>query len=397
MLAPTAPLSELKLADWTSDMRRSILRQMIAVVSQPGILSFAGGLPDPALFPAQQYGEALSHVLTTDPKALQYGMPVAALKQHIVQLMAQRGVSCTENEIFLTTGAQQALDIINRLLMNPGDDMILESLIYTGATQVIAPYRPDIFTVPTDLETGIDVDAVETLLESGVRPPYLYLIPDAHNPLGMSISLEKRHQLIQLAREYQIPLVEDDPYGFLYYGEELSPPLRAMDDKLVFYLGSFSKIMAPALRLGWIVATEPLIDKVKMVKEACDLESSGLTQKAVTAYLDSDHLPAHLATLCQEYGHRRDAMLTALAQYFPVESRWTFPKAGMFIWVELPEEVNTAVLLETAVKEQKVAFIPGHAFAVNEGDATNCMRLNFSNCSVEAIEDGIKRLGEVIN
>ncbi|HIP72898.1 MAG TPA: PLP-dependent aminotransferase family protein [Anaerolineae bacterium] len=406
MIAPVHP--EIQLADWTHHMSRSVLRQMIAVVSRPGILSFAGGLPDPAFFPAQEYAAALSRVLAEDPKALQYSPPFLPLKQHIVQLMAQRGISCTEEQVFLLTGAQQGLYVLSRLFLNPGSDVLLEEVVYTGIQQAIAPSCPNILAVSTDLAQGIEVDEVEAYLLSGARPAFIYVVPDAHNPLGVSISRERRQRLVELAVQYNVPIIEDDPYGFLQYGNWQSngdlqapttnlPPLRALNNSHVFYIGSFSKILAPALRLGWMVAPEELIPKLTVVKEAADLESSGLTQRAVAAYLDAGHLPGHIAELQGEYGRRRNAMLSALEQYFPATARWTEPQGGMFVWVELAEGVNTRKLLDTAVTEQQVAFIPGFAFAVPGHDAHNCLRLNFSTCAPDLIAEGIKRLAAVIN
>jgi 2-aminoadipate transaminase len=422
MIAEFPINQEIQLADWTQNMSRSVLRQMISVVSRPGILSFAGGLPAPELFPTEDYAAAMAQVLAMDAKALQYGPPFAPLKQHLVQLMAQRGVECAEEQIFMTTGAQQGLDVLARLLLNPGGAVLLEEVVYTGVQQVVAPFRPQILTVSTDLEEGMNVDEVEAHLASGARPSFIYTIPNAHNPLGVSLSQERRQWLVELAVEYNVPIIEDDPYGFLQYEDwrlgdweierlaslkspnlavssppiSQSLPLRAFNDSHIFYLGSFSKILAPALRLGWMVAPEHLIPKLTVVKEANDLESSALTQRAVAAYLRAGHLPGHLAKLRAEYGRRRNTMLAALYKYFPAEARWTEPNGGMFIWVELPEEMDTAVLLQTAVNQEKVAFIPGHAFAVPGHNAHNCLRLNFSNCSVETIEEGIKRLAKTI-
>lgn len=412
MLLQLPQTQEIPLAEWTHSMQRSVLRQMIAVVSRPGILSFAGGLPDPALFPTAHYAAALAHVLATDPKALQYGMPFAPLKQHIVQLMAQRGVVCTEEQIFLTTGAQQGLDVLARLLLDPGGEVMFEELVYTGAQQVVAPFLPRILPISTDLAEGMNVDEVEDYLVGGARPSFIYTIPDAHNPLGVSMNQERRERLVELAVAYNVPIIEDDPYGLLQYGDWRSEigdspqplvpnleflPLRALNDSHVFYLGSFSKIMAPSLRLGWIVAPEALVSKIAVVKEAADLESSALTQRAVAAYLDAGHLPEQLARLQREYGRRRNAMLTALYRYFPAEARWTEPQGGMFIWVELPAEMDAATLLDTAVTQEKIAFIPGHAFSIPGHHIHNCLRLNFSNCTEAMIEDGIKRLARIIN
>lgn len=392
----TKPAPEIRLAEWTHTMQRSVLRQMLAVVSRPGILSFAGGLPAPDLFPTADYSAALSRVLATDAGALQYGPPFQPLKHHIVNLMAERGVECTPEQVFLTTGAQQALDILTRLLLDSEGQVMLEETVYTGIRQVVAPRQAEVLPICTNLETGIEVDDVIDYLETGAMPAFLYVIPDAHNPLGVSVSLEKRRRLAEVAGEFGLPIIEDDPYGFLSYDGRCLPPVRAFNGSHVFYVGSFSKIMAPSLRLGWLIGPEALMPKLTVIKEAGDLESSALTQRAVAAYLDAGHLPAHLARLQAEYRTRRDTMLAALARYFPAPVTWTYPRAGMFIWVKLPESVDAGALLETAVERERVAFIPGHAFAHPGVKANHYMRLNFSNCCLADIEQGIERLGRVL-
>lgn len=396
IVPPSLIAPEIRPANWTRSMQRSVLRQMLAVVSRPGILSFAGGLPAPDLFPTDDYSAALSRVLSTDAGALQYGPPFAPLKRHIAGLMAERGVTCAPEQIFLTTGAQQALDVLTRFLLNAAGQVMLEEIVYTGIRQVVASHQPEVLPVRTDLATGIDVDQVVEYLESGVLPAYLYVISDAHNPLGVSISQEKRLRLAEIAAAYGLPIIEDDPYGFLSFDGRCLPPLRAYNDSHVFYVGSFSKILAPALRLGWLVAPEALMPQLTVIKESGDLESSALTQRAVAAYLDAGHLPAHLARLQDEYRRRRDTMLAAMERHFPPEVTWTIPRAGMFIWVKLPEYIDAAALLETAVEREQVAFIPGQAFAHPGVSARNFMRLNFSNCCLADIEEGIERLGRVL-
>lgn len=387
---------EMVLADWARTMKRSVLRDMIAVVSRPGILSLAGGLPAPELFPVRDYAAVTAQVLASDPAVLQYRPPFQPLRAHIVELMAARGVPCREAQIFITSGAQQGLDVLARLLLNHGGQVILEETVYTGIQQVIAPFQPEILTVPTDLETGMDVEAVAAWLEQGARPAFIYTIPDAHNPLGVSLSQAKRERLVALARQYHVPILEDDPYGFLCYEEQATTPLRALDSEWVFYLGSFSKILAPALRVGWMVAPEALLPKLTVVKEASDLESSAFIQRTIAAYLDEGHLPAHLATLRREYGARRAAMLDALHRHFPREARWTEPTGGMFVWVELAPGTDTTALLQRALEEEQVAFIPGDAFAVGGArHAAHCLRLNFSNVTPERIEEGVRRLGRL--
>ncbi len=393
---------EIQLAEWTRGVNRSVLREMIAVVSKAGILSFAGGLPAPELFPKVELTKAFNDVLLSDSNALQYRPPLASLKKHIVDLMALRGVHCHEEQIFLTTGAQQGLNVLTRLLLNPGSEVVLEEIVYTGAQQVIFPLQPKIISISTDLETGMDVEQLSTNLALGAHPAYIYTIPQSHNPLGVTLSMEKRKQLVDLAARYGVPVIEDDPYGFLTYHGEPIPPIYSLNRDWVFYLGSFSKIMAPALRLGWIVAPEHLIPRLTVVKEAGDLESSALTQRAVSSFLGSGTFQAHMQKLNRAYGSRLAMMLDALSKYFPAEAYWSVPSGGMFIWVELPKEIDAVKLLDYAVAEEQVAFIPGHAFALPDHPqvqcrARHCLRLSFSNCTTEQIEDGIYRLARVIN
>jgi 2-aminoadipate transaminase len=378
---------------------------MLAVVSRPGIISFAGGLPAPELFPAKEYAQAVNVTLSRDKEALQYGPPYPPLKGHIVDLMAQRGVACYEEQVFITTGAQQALNVLTRLFLDRGGAVLIEELVYTGIQQALAGYEAEIITVPTDLELGMETDAVESHLLDGLRPAYLYAIPEAHNPLGVSLSEGRASRLVELARKFGFPIVEDDPYGFLTYDKEAMPPLRSLDDRWVIYVGSFSKILAPALRLGWMVVPENLVPKLTVLKEALDLETSAFIQRTVAEYLEAGHLPSHLNHLRGEYRLRRDTMLTSMERYFPSVARWTNPSGGMFIWVELPGHVDTKELLTVAVEEEQVAYIPGSAFNVNSGNiglslsdrSDNCMRLNFSNSPPEEIEKGIARLGRILH
>lgn len=395
----TAPLlkGEISLADWTQTTKRSALQDMLSKASRPGIISFALGLPASELFPTNAYMQAAAHVLDTNPKALQYGPPFQPLKAQIVALMMQRGVACREEQVFLTAGAQQGLSLLTRLLLDSKGQVITEKMTYTGFQQVIEPFQPNILTVPTDLETGVDVDAVESLLTNGARPAFIYVITDGHNPLGVSMSPAKRTRLVELAGQYRVPIIEDDPYGFLYYESESVPPMRALDQQWVFYVGSFSKILAPALRVGWVIVPEALIPMLSIIKEASDIDTSTFTQRSISAYLDTQHLPSHLAILRREYSVRRDTMLRTLHEHFPPETRWWKPTTGMFIWVELPNLVDTRKLLKVAVETEQVAFIPGQAFCVGNSDyTTHCMRLNFSNCNPESIKEGIARLARAL-
>ena len=393
----TTLAEEVSLASWTRTITPSAIEEMLLVAARPDILSFALGLPAAELFPTDTFAQAAAHVLATDPRALQYQPPFQPLQAHIVRLMAQRGVFCREEQVFLTAGAQQGINLLTHLLLDPGGQILTEELLYTGFRQTIQPFQPDIWAVSTDLETGMDVDMVEALLADGARPAFIYAVTDAHNPLCVSMSLEKRIRLAALARAYQVPIVEDDPYGFLYYESPALPPLRAFDDERIFYIGSFSKILAPALRVGWLIVPEDLIPKLAVIKEANDLNTSTFTQRTISAYLDAGHLPGHLVALRHEYRIRRDTMLHALQTYFPPEVRWRKPATGLFIWVELPSMVDACELLQVAIAAEQVAFMPGNAFCVaNHRYAAHCMRLNFSNCTPERIEEGIARLARAL-
>jgi 2-aminoadipate transaminase len=398
MLDTVTPVTESpQLAQWAQSLKESTIQEMLTLLARPGLLSFALGLPAAELFPKEAFAQATAQVISADPVAFQYQPTLRPLKTHIVELMRQRGVACREEQVFVTTGAQQAMNLLVHLLLDPGGQVLAEAIIYSGFQQAIAPFQPEILTVPTDLESGIDVAAVEALLADGARPAFIYAMSEGHNPLSVSMSAQKRTRLVELARQYRVPILEDDAYGFLSYNEQSLPPLRALDDQWVFYLGSFSKILMPALRVGWLVVPEELIEKLGIVKEASDINTSTFTQRAIAAYLDAGHLPAHLRRLRDEYRARRDAMHEAMLRHFPKTARWQKPSNGMFFWVELPSDVDTGAILKTAVESENVAFIPGHAFAVDGRHGANCMRLNFSNCSPERIEDGIARLGRVLH
>ncbi len=388
---------ELRLARSMARMTQSGLREVMSLISRPGILSLAVGLPAPELFPMDALAQATNRLLTTDPGSLQYGIPYNPLKAQIVSLMAMRGVRCTEEQVFLTSGSQQAMDLLSRLLLDPGDQAMIEETVYDGVQMAIRRQDPEILTVSTDPDTGIDVDQVESQLVRGARPAFIYVITDGHNPLGVSMSLDKRHRLVELARTYGVPILEDDAYGFMYYERRPDPPLRALDENWILYLGSFSKILAPALRAGWAVVPEDLAPRLSALKHAADLDTPSFSHRTISVYLESGHLPGHLAVLRNEYRSRRDAMLQALEEHFPDEVRWNRPSSGMFVWVELPREMDATVLLREAVETESVAFTPGAAFAAGASrHANHCFRLSFANNPPARIEEGIRRLSRVV-
>ena len=389
---------ELGLANWARAIKPSALQHMLKAASRPGIISFALGLPAPDLFPTQQLEEAAAIVLGSDPKALQYQPHYQPLKAHVVELMKRRGVSCREEQVFITAGAQQGMNLLVRLLLEPGGTVLVEDVTYPGFQQLIEPFQPEILTVSTDGETGINIEELEMMLNHGVRPNLIYAISDGHNPLGVSLPRWKRERLVELARTYRVPIIEDDAYGLLQYDEEQIPPLRALDDEWVLYVGSFSKILAPALRAGWVVVPERLIRPLSIVKEATDIDTATFAQRVVSCYLDGGHLPTHLARVHEEYRTRRDTMHRALLDYFPVDARWTKPRSGVFFWVEIPELTDAGELMQHAIDTEQVAFIPGHAFAVRPNwFRPQSLRLNFTQCSSGVIQEGVARLGRALS
>ena len=381
------------------------LREVMDLVSRPGILSFAIGLPAAELFPREALAEASARVLRDDPSCLQYSVPYRPLKSRIVELMALRGVACSEEQIFLTSGAQQGMDLLSRLLVAPGAEVMTEWAIYDGLQMAVRHQQPRFLAVASDPRTGIDVDEVESRLAGGARPAFLYLIPCGHNPLGATLDLAARQRLAALARRYRLPLLEDDVYGLLHYGAPPPPAVRAFDDEWVYYLGSFSKILAPSLRAGWVVAPADVVARLSPLKHAVDLDTPSLSHRVIAAYLETGGLAAHVEGLRAEYGRRRDAMLAALGEQLPAAVRWSLPTGGMFIWVELPAGLDASGLLRAAVETESVAFSPGAAFCLGEaGDPAGgdpekgrrCLRLSFTSHPPERIAEGVRRLGRVI-
>jgi 2-aminoadipate transaminase len=397
---PMAPLPResqggLPLAAWTRDVRPSVIQRMLSFSGREDLVTFALGLPAPELFPMDGLANAAERVLRGDPEALQYKPGFHPLKEQVVRIMEQRGVQCRPEQVLLTTAAQQALSLVTRILLEPGGTVLCDELVYMGFKQVIESYRPRILSVGTDLETGMDVDAVQRHLEAGERPAYIYCITDGHNPMGCSLSPGKRQRLVELAARYQVPIVEDDAYGMLYY-EHPEPPMRALDDRWVLYVGSFSKVLAPSFRLGWIVAPQEMVPVLGCAKDGADLDMASFSQRVAAEYLAAGGFPDHLARVRAEYHERRDLMLGLIRSEFPAGTRFSVPGNGALIWAELPVRYDTDALLETAMKAG-VAYVPGDAFAVPGSTAgRNGMRINFSYCRPPQIREGMARLGRVL-
>lgn len=372
------------------------LRHLLQRACRRGVISFAVGLPANELLPAEAIARAAGKACRDDRLALQYGLPVARLKSHVVELMAQRGVTCGEEQVFLTTGAQQAMDLLTRLLVKTGDSVILEEKVYDGISLALRSCAPRILAMPASSAHGIDVDAVEETLAAGVRPAFIYVIPEAHNPLGGRMSVENRQRLASLARRYETPVLEDDTYGLLTYDDGAPPPLRAFDEQWVAYLGSFSKILSPALRVGWIVAPEELQEPLSSLKHGSDLDTATFGQRTLSAYLDTGGFPEHLEGLRSRYRERRDALLDALAEHFPSDE-WNTPGSGIYVWLRLDPDIDTMELLEDAIDGEGVAFCPSRIFVAGDApDDGRGLRLAFGNVRPDLIGEGVARLARAV-
>jgi len=377
-------------------LKRSVMRDLLALAVDPEIVSFAGGLPTSELLPIRDFQECMHDVLERDgAAALQYSPMYGPLQEWIQTYMCGRGVACNVDQIFITNGAQQGQAILSRLFLDPGDVAVTEEITFTGIQQVTAGRDMLVRTVRTDLESGVDLDDLQRAFRKEPRPKLAILIPDFHNPLGVSISRENRKLIADLAAEYEVNVIEDDPYSPLRFEGEALPPIKAFDSKdSVFYLGSFSKMLAPAVRLGWVVVPEGLLPRVTVLRESFDLETSTLLQRTVAEFLGRGLLTPHLNDMARINRKRCACMQEALAKYLRKLATWTEPQGGLFIWVTLPEGMNTMDLFHEALAE-RVIYIPGEAFAVHGGHR-NTMRLNFSNVTCDKIEIGMERLAEVI-
>jgi len=372
------------------------MRDLLHIAVDPDIISMAGGLPAGDLLPVNEFLDCVNTVITRDgPLALQYSPPSEELKELIVRYMKDRGVSCTPEEIEITNGAQQGLALVSRLFLEPGQPAVIEELTFTGIQQVTRGRGADIRTVPIDPVDGIDIDAVEQVFRQLPAPHLAVVIPNFHNPLGVCLPLENRPVIATLAARYGVPLIEDDPYAPIRFKGEDLPAIKSFDEAgNIFYLGSFSKMLAPAVRLGWIVAPSALMPKITALRESFDLESSTLNQRAVTEFLNRNLMDLHFEKLIPAYRGRCQAMNAALKENLGDIATWMEPEGGIFLWVTLPEQLNTATMFRDAVDE-KVAYIPGSVFTESAG-YNNTMRLNFANLDTDAITEGIRRLSKVI-
>jgi len=399
-------LWEHRYAQRTQNMGSSAIRELLKLTEIPGLISFAGGLPAPEVFPVAEFKDACDVVLSeVGSQALQYSTTEGylPLREMIARHSSRYGIDVEAENIQITSGSQQALDLLGKLLINPGDRILVEAPTYLGALQAWNAYGAEYVTVPSD-EFGMKTDSLEAALRTG--PKFIYVLPNFQNPMGVTLPLERRQQLVELADRYGVPIVEDDPYGQLRYEGDHIPPVLVLDIQYqkktnnpypgnVIYLSTFSKTLAPGIRLAWIVGPKNVISKIVQCKQGADLHTSTFNQMVAYEVARNGFLDQHIRLIRKTYGERRDVMLAAMEEHFPESVTWTRPEGGMFLWVILPEGLDAKELFKEAV-ELKVAYVPGEPFFPN-GGGENTIRMNFSNATPEQIRIGIARLGKVFH
>jgi 2-aminoadipate transaminase len=396
-----------RFAQRTQRVKSSAIRELLKLTERPEVISFAGGLPAPEVFPVAEFQEACQLVLAEKgAAALQYGTTEGyqPLREMIARHASRYGIKSRPENVLITSGSQQALDLIGKLLINPGDRLLVEAPTYLGALQAFTVYGADYVEVATD-DNGLCTELLDEALRSG--PKFMYVLPNFQNPGGTTLSWQRRVELVNLADKYGIPIIEDDPYGQLRYEGEHLPSLLVLDRENlsrdnghslgnVIYLSTFSKTLAPGLRLAWILAPEEVIAKLVQLKQGADLHTSTFVQMVTYEVARGGFLDEHVRHIRQVYRERRDVMLEALEEHFPPEVTWTRPAGGLFLWVRLPEGMNAVTLLEAALREN-VAFVPGESFyAYGNGEGARHFRLNFSNAQPDMIREGIRRIAVAI-
>ena len=383
-------------AERTERMHASDIRELLKLTARPEIISLAGGLPAPELFPVDEYRRAFEWVLETNGSmALQYGPSEGyrPLRELLAARLTGLGIPADAEHILVTSGSQQGLDLLGKIFLNPNDAVCVENPSYMGAIQAFDAYQADYVIVPMDDDGMRSQELDDILRRHSVK--FIYALPNFQNPSGRLMSLPRRKLLVETAKAHGVPIVEDDPYGELYFEGEPLPSLRSLWPEGVVYLGTFSKILAPGFRLGWLVAPPGLYDEFVFAKQPADLHSSMATQMATYEVCKEEgFLEQHIDQIRAVYRERRDVMLRALEQHFPPGCRWTKARGGLFVWAELPPSIDTRELLAEAIQEQ-VAFVPGQSFHPDRS-GHNTMRLNFSNVAPERIEEGVARLGRAI-
>jgi 2-aminoadipate transaminase len=395
---------DYRYAQRTQRMKASAIRELLKLTEQSDVISFAGGLPAPDVFPVEEFRRACNYVLDNQGAlALQYGSTdgYVPLREMIARHTNRLGIGVNVDNILITSGSQQALDLLGKIFINRGDRVLVENPTYLGAIQAWNAYGAEYIPVPMD-DNGMNTSVLEDALRKGAK--FIYVLPNFQNPTGATLSMERRNQLIQLADQYGVPIIEDDPYGQLRYEGEHLPAVELLDSQMreqnnaytgnVIYLSTFSKILAPGIRLAWVIAPTEVINKLVLAKQGADLHTSTFNQIVAHEVGQHGYLDRHVKVIQDCYRERRNVMFEALEEHMPDGVKWTHPQGGLFLWVTLPEKLNTQLMFKEAV-EHKVAYVPGEFF-YSCGGGTNTMRLNFSYSKPDMINEGISRLGKVI-
>lgn len=373
---------------------RSFVREILKVTENPEIISFGGGLPNPQSFPVEAISKAVNQLLAENGSdALQYSTTEGyePLREYIAQRYSSQGLNVTADEILITNGSQQCLDLVGKVFVDKDDKILLEKPTYLAAIQAFSLYEPEFKSVPLQ-EDGVDLDALEDIL-SNEDIKLFYAVTSFQNPTGITYSKRKREKLAKLLKKYNILFVEDNPYGEIRFMGDFIPPVKSCLNEGILF-GSFSKIVSPGMRLGWIVAPAEVMDKLIIAKQASDLHSNYFTQRVVYQYLKTNPVDEHIQKIRNLYKNQRNLMIRMMEKYFPPEVEYTQPEGGMFLWVTLPSGTSSMELFDMAIKEN-VAFVPGQAFYA-DGSGENTLRLNFTNSDDKSIEEGIQRLGMAI-
>ena len=389
----------IRFAERTNNMEGSAIRELLKLTQRPEVISFAGGMPAPELFPVDAMIDVSRQVLEENGRvAMQYTTTegYAPLREHLAKRMNDKlNTNVVADDLLITNGSQQCLDFIGKIFLDKDDIVLCESPSYLGAINAFNAYQPKFIDVPTD-ENGMIMEELEKILEENDRVKFIYVIPDFQNPSGRTWPLERRKKFMEIVNKYEIPVAEDNPYGELRYEGEYLPSLKSMDTKgLVMFLGTLSKVLSPGYRIGWVAASPEILAKFNVIKQAADLQASTISQMEMAKFFDVYDVDAHVEKLREVYGHRRTVMLDAMKKYFPEGVTYTYPNGGLFTWVILPEGIDATVLQKEKALPHNVAFVPGEPFFPNGGHA-NTFRMNYSNMPDDKIKEGIRLLGLAI-
>lgn len=390
-------------AERTKDMKASEVRELLKLLQVPGMISFAGGFPNPETFPTELIRKIADDILRTDgPQALQYGITEGypPLREAVADRMNKKGMDVSKDNVLITSGSQQVIDLMGKMFIDPGDIVVVSAPTYLAALTSFSAYQANFESIPLDqdnMRMDLFEDRIKKLARRGRPPKIVYVLPNFHNPAGVTMPEKNRKKLIDLASDFDLIVLEDDPYSELRYTGEPIPPIKSFDDEgRVVYMGTFSKILAPGLRTGWLVADPEILRKLVIAKQSTDVCTNMLSQRIAHEYIIRGHIDPQIEKIKKIYGRKLDIMLKGLEEYAPSEIKWVKPQGGMFLWLTLPETIDSGDLLTKALKKQ-VAFVTGKAFYADPKDGKNAMRLNFTHSSDDTITEGLKRLGSVMN